>query len=70
MNFEPAEAMALAERLNGYGPNMYLRDVREWQNLLGDDNGQGVYVMLLVARRKKGVIPKGFKMNHGYRTRA
>ncbi|KAL2061425.1 hypothetical protein VTL71DRAFT_7698 [Oculimacula yallundae] len=65
MNISPDEATVLTERLNGCGPNMYLRTNEDWVQLLGEENGFGVYAMLLAVRRSKGAVPKTIKLYHG-----
>lgn len=67
LDYDPATAEAIASRLDGYGPNMYNRNMDDWIKILGPENGGGLYLTLLTIRHEKGAIPKGIRLNHGYR---
>lgn len=65
MNIEPTAAATSADRFEGYGPNIYIRDLQAWNDLLGDHNGAGIYMMLLSVRHHKGAIPRKVTITHG-----
>jgi hypothetical protein len=66
MDYEPATAEAIASTLDGYGPNIYRRNMDDWIKILGKENGGGVYMTLLTVRHKRGAIPRGINLHHGY----
>jgi hypothetical protein len=66
MDYDAAGAEAIASRLEGYGPNIYSRTTESWAALLGRENGNGLYLMLLAIKRDKGAIPRNIDMNDGY----
>ncbi|CZS91878.1 uncharacterized protein RAG0_02430 [Rhynchosporium agropyri] len=54
-----------ADHLHGHGPNLYLRTPESWIDLLGVDNGKGIYAMLVGCRRRKGAVSQGVRIWHG-----
>jgi hypothetical protein len=66
MDYDAASAEAVVSRLEGYGPNMYSRTKESWIELLGYENGNGLYLMLMSIRNQNGAVPKNVKMNDGY----
>jgi hypothetical protein len=66
MDYDAAGAEAIASRLEGYGPNIYSRTKESWVELLGYENGNGLYLMLLSIRHEKGAIPRNVNINDGY----
>lgn len=64
MNYEVPDAEVIAARLGGFGPNMYSRKAVAWVGLLGDEDGYGVYNLLMTLRHKKGAVPKGLEFRH------
>jgi hypothetical protein len=66
MDYDPATAEAIASTLDGYGPNIYRRNMDDWIKILGKENGGGVYMTLLTVRHKRGAIPRDINLHHGY----
>lgn len=66
MDYDATTAEAIVSKLEGYGPNIYSRTKESWTELLGYENGNGLYLMLLSIRHQKGAIPRNVNMNHGY----
>ncbi len=65
MNYDAADAEAVAMRLDGFGPNMYTRSLKSWQELLGYENGSGLYVLLVGVRHLDGAVPEGLDLESG-----
>jgi hypothetical protein len=51
------EAAAIAMRLGGFGPNIYLRNSSEWEELVGADNGRGVYAFIMGLSDEPEAVP-------------
>ncbi|KAL2065841.1 hypothetical protein VTL71DRAFT_3511 [Oculimacula yallundae] len=66
MGFYSGAAVDKALEMEGFGPNIYLRSKGEWIELLGEENGKGVYAMLLAVRDQEGAVPEGVMVGHGY----
>jgi hypothetical protein len=57
LNWTSQAAETAALKLDGHGPTMYQRTSLEWEQLLGEYNGKGIYVMLLNLRHHPGAVP-------------
>jgi hypothetical protein len=62
MNYDSAGAEAEVSKLGGYGPNIYFRTSEAWIELLGRENGSGLYLMLFQVRHR--AVPKNIKISH------
>jgi len=68
LDYAPEAAGEVAGKLDGFGPNIYSRTVRDWRELLGHEQGEGIYSWLLGVRRQEGAIPRNLGMSHGGRS--
>jgi hypothetical protein len=49
-----------------FGPNIYVTRREDWK-LIGEDQGRGLYIVLVSVRDEKGACPKNIVLNHGGR---
>lgn len=54
----------MAQTLNGFGPNIYSRLCSEWKDILGKDDGLGVYNLVFATRRANGAVPRNTSFAH------
>jgi hypothetical protein len=52
------EEAEVAKGWTGFGPNIYITSREGWRKLLGEDQGQGIYIMLVSVRDEKGACPR------------
>jgi len=64
-NYSPENALATSAKLEGFGPNIFSRRIHKWRELLGEEDGEGVYNWLLAVRHQKGAFPKNLRVLHG-----
>jgi hypothetical protein len=64
LKFTPSEAYEAAQKFQGYGPNIYITKQYRWKEILGDDNGMGLWFMILRYRNRRGAVPPslGYKI--------
>lgn len=58
------DALAAAQKFNGFGPDIYLMRIANWEELLGVGNARGVYTLLLQVR--DSAVPENIQMGHGW----
>ncbi|KAH7351262.1 hypothetical protein BKA65DRAFT_550224 [Rhexocercosporidium sp. MPI-PUGE-AT-0058] len=62
LNYSVEDAQAMCEKFLGFGPTLYAMDRADWEALLGQYNGMGVYSLLLSARHQAGAVPESVDM--------
>jgi hypothetical protein len=67
LGYMEPEAEIMAANLDGFGPNIYTRTIQKWKDILGEDQGEGIYTWILDKRHQKGAVPRRMKMAHGVR---
>ncbi|TVY21066.1 hypothetical protein LARI1_G001246 [Lachnellula arida] len=66
MGYAAVDADAVATKLDGFGPNIYLRMAGTWAELLeNEEEGLAVYVWVLERRDREGGVPNGIVLKHG-----
>lgn len=66
LGYTAIDADAMAAKLDGFGPNIYMRTSGTWGELLGnEEEGLGVYVWVLESRDWEGAVPEGILLRHG-----
>ncbi|KAH9208195.1 hypothetical protein DL95DRAFT_450013 [Leptodontidium sp. 2 PMI_412] len=56
-------AHRLADGFRGWGPNLYMKEWKEWNSWLGAD-GQAIFALLMEEHRKEGAVPKEVEIEH------
>jgi hypothetical protein len=59
------EAAEVVKGWKGFGPNIYIMNSEDWNELLGEQQGRGLYYMLVAVRNEKGACPTNIKLGHG-----
>jgi hypothetical protein len=67
LSYPLIDAQDIAARFKGFGPNIYIMNRFEWYRLLGLENGEGVYLILIDRRHNKGAVPARVHLRHGWR---
>lgn len=62
LQYPPNEAVQLASKFEGFGPNIYLAGKQRWENLLGKDGGSGLFALICCMRYKEDAVPKNAKL--------
>jgi len=68
LSFSLGEAEDAARSFTGFGPNIYLKEADHWKEIVGENNGAGVYSLLLNRRHNPGAVAKGVALCHGWST--
>ncbi|KAG4440852.1 hypothetical protein IFR05_003665 [Cadophora sp. M221] len=56
-------AHRLADGFRGWGPNLYMKEWKEWNSWLGAD-GQAIFALLMEEHAKEGAVPKEVEIEH------
>jgi hypothetical protein len=61
-------ARELASTFRGFGPNLYMKEWKQWNSWLGPD-GQAIFALLMEVHDEEGAVPKEVEIAH-YRREA
>jgi hypothetical protein len=61
-------ARELASTFRGFGPNLYMKEWKQWNSWLGAD-GQAIFALLMEVHDEEGAVPKEVEIAH-YRREA
>ncbi|PMD37837.1 hypothetical protein L207DRAFT_567639 [Hyaloscypha variabilis F] len=61
-------ARELASTFRGFGPNLYMKEWKQWNSWLGPD-GQAIFALLMEVHEEEGAVPKEVEIAH-YRREA
>ncbi|KAH7389192.1 hypothetical protein BKA64DRAFT_758385 [Cadophora sp. MPI-SDFR-AT-0126] len=56
-------AHRLADSFHGWGPNLYMKEWKEWNAWLGAD-GQAIFALLMEEHGKEGAVPREVEIEH------
>lgn len=56
-------AHRLADSFHGFGPNLYMKEWKEWNAWLGAD-GQAIFALLMEEHGKEGAVPREVEIEH------
>lgn len=57
------EAKVLAAAFKGWGPNLYMKEWRQWNSWLGQD-GQAIFALLMEVHGQEGAVPVTVEIAH------
>ncbi|KAL2060125.1 hypothetical protein VTL71DRAFT_9947 [Oculimacula yallundae] len=56
-------AHRLADAFKGWGPNLYMKEWKEWNAWLGAD-GQAIFALLMECHAEEGAVPRSVEIEH------
>ncbi|KAE8451458.1 hypothetical protein EG329_004087 [Mollisiaceae sp. DMI_Dod_QoI] len=59
----PNEAKELASGFKGWGPNLYMKEWKQWNSWLGQD-GQAIFALLMEVHSQEGAVPTSVEIAH------
>lgn len=65
LNLGIEESRDVAEAFVGFGPELYMMRLDEWDKLVGKDRARSVYALLLSRRHEDGAAPRSIQFQHG-----
>jgi hypothetical protein len=60
---DPQTAQDLAAAFRGFGPNLYMKEWKQWNSWLGAD-GQAIFALLMEVHAEEGAVPKEVEIAH------